>query len=271
MYIQPKKSLGQHWLNSPKALREMVESADIGANDIILEVGPGKGVLTRSLLAVASKVVAIEKDRECIVFLQEEFATDIASGKLEIIDGDVLKFDPESLKNLPEVRFRGKYKLVANIPYYITGAIIEQFLSASYQPVCMVLLMQKEVAERIVAKDAGKESILSIAVKVYGTPKIISKVPKGAFVPAPKVDSAILAITNINRDFFIDIDETLFFTVLKKTFGTKRKQLSGSLVPFFIDRTQAEQALIHSGLDPKARPETLSLVQWKHVVQQIAK
>ena len=266
MYISPKKSLGQHWLNSPKALREMVESADIAAGDIVLEIGPGKGVLTRSLLAVAEKVVAIEKDRECIAFLQEEFGTDIASGKLEIIDGDVLKFDPSTL-----AKYKKPYKLVANIPYYITGAIIEQFLSVSYQPTCMVLLMQQEVAERIAAKDAEKQSILSIAVKVYGNPKIISKVPKGAFVPPPKVDSAVLAISGINRDFFTDVDENLFFTVLKKTFGTKRKQLSGSLTPFFADRAAAEQALIHSSLDPKARPETLSLVQWKHVVQQIKK
>lgn len=269
MYISPKKSLGQHWLNSPKALREMVESADISGSDVVLEIGPGKGVLTRSLLAAAGKVIAIEKDRECIAFLQEEFAADIATGKLEIIDGDVLKFDPESIKKFTEVGL--PYKLVANIPYYITGAIIEQFLSAAYQPTCMVLLMQKEVAERITAKDADKQSILSIAVRVYGNPKIISKVPKGAFVPAPKVDSAILAITGINRDFFRDVNETLFFQVLKKTFGTKRKQLSGSLAPFFTDRTAAEAALMHSGLDPKARPETLSLVQWKHVVQQVPK
>ncbi len=266
MYIQAKKSLGQHWLNSPKALREMVESADITSGDIVLEIGPGKGVLTRSLLAAATKVVAIEKDRECIAYLQEEFAIDIASGKLEIIDGDVLKFDPSTLAT-----YKKPYKLVANIPYYITGAIIEQFLSATYQPSCMVLLMQKEVAERIAVQGADKQSILSIAVRVYGNPKIISKVPKGAFVPAPKVDSAILAITNINRSFFADVDENLFFTVLKKTFGTKRKQLSGSLTPFFTNREDAESALIHSGLDPKARPETLSLVQWKHVVQQIKK
>jgi 16S rRNA (adenine1518-N6/adenine1519-N6)-dimethyltransferase len=243
----------------------MVESADIAAGDIVLEIGPGKGVLTRSLLAAAKKVVAIEKDRECIAYLQEEFAKDITCGKLEIIDGDVLKFDPSSME-----KYKKPYKIVANIPYYITGAIIEQFLSASYQPACMVLLMQKEVAERIAVQGTEKQSILSIAVRVYGTPKIIAKVPKGAFVPPPKVDSAILQISGITRDFFTDVDESLFFTVLKKTFGTKRKQLLGSLTPFFEDRTKTEQALIHSGLDPKARPETLSLVQWKHVVQQIS-
>lgn len=263
MYIAPKKSLGQHWLSSPKALREMVESAAIALGDVVLEIGPGKGVLTKALLEQGAQVVAIEKDKECIAFLQELLASDITSGKLQIIEGDVLTFDPSVLG-----QYKKPYKIVANIPYYITGAIIEKFLSCSYQPACMVLLMQKEVAERIVARD-GKQSIYSIAVAVYGKPALVARVPKGAFVPPPKVDSAILAITDISRDFFTDVPEEFFFTIMKTAFGTKRKQISTSLASLGGSKENVETILESAGVDKKARPETLSLVQWKHVVQQI--
>lgn len=262
MYIQAKKSLGQHWLNSPKALREMVESSEIAPGDIVLEIGPGKGVLTRSLLAAATKVVAIEKDRECIAYLQEEFAADITAGKLEIIDGDVLKFNPSTLAT-----YKKPYKVVANIPYYITGAIIEQFLSAAYQPTCMVLLMQKEVAERIAVQGADKQSILSIAVQVYGKPKIISKVPKGAFVPAPKVDSAILQIKDISRKNFIHKDqEELFFSYLKKGFAHKRKLLIKNL-----EEVEKKEMLVQKfeklGFNKNIRAEDLRLKEWLQLVQ----
>ncbi|MEI6022252.1 MAG: 16S rRNA (adenine(1518)-N(6)/adenine(1519)-N(6))-dimethyltransferase RsmA [bacterium] len=264
MYIAPKKSLGQHWLNSPKALREMVESAQVSPGDIIVEIGPGKGVLTEALLATGAHVVAIEKDNSLIGLLEEKFEKELQNKTLSIISGDILRFDPETLKT-----YGKKYKLVANIPYYITGAIIEQFLSAHFQPEIMVLLMQKEVAERIVSRDTDKESILSIAVSVYGKPKIISKVPKGAFVPPPKVDSAILCISSISRDFFADVDEKTFFSIVKKAFGTKRKQISTSLSEMFGSKKAVEDVLVSIGVDIKARPETLSLIQWKGIVKSI--
>ncbi len=215
--MKAKKHLGQHFLKSESALSKIVDAADPTSDDIIVEIGPGTGALTKQLLFFSGKVIAIEKDRDLIPLLQETFASEIAEGKLDLIEQDILNFDPTILSFYKE----HDYKLVANIPYYITGAIIEKFLSTPFQPTQMVVLIQKEVAERIIARDK-KESILSIAVKAYGIPKIIAKVPPGAFVPPPTVDSAILSIEDITRDFFVDLDEALFFKVLKGVFGKKR-------------------------------------------------
>lgn len=274
--MQAKKHLGQHFLTSQKVLFDMVDAGDIHADDIVLEIGPGKGVLTERLVALADKVIAIEKDTDLLPLLKEKFKKELDSGQLEILPKDILLFDPSILKE-----YKKPYKLIANIPYYITGAIIEQFLSASHQPATMVLLIQKEVAERIIARDqlsgnlGGKQSILSIAVSVYGTPKIISKVPAGAFFPPPKVDSAIIAINNISREFFTDlpaqagVDEKLFFEILKFCFGRKRKQLLGSLTEYLEDRTKALSVLQKADIQEKARPETLSKEDWKRLVQHI--
>jgi len=258
--MRPKKSLGQHFLKSEKALAQIVAAADVLAADIVLEIGPGEGILTSALLAKAKKVIAIEKDRELVPHLEERFAHEIKAGKLELIEADILKFNPEVLPK--------QYKLVANIPYYITGAIFEQFLSAKNQPSQMVVLIQKEVAERIISQDK-KESILSIAIKAYGTPKIIAKVPAGAFNPPPKVDSAILSIEHISRDFFANVSEEKFFAVMKWCFGKKRKQLHGSLSEFVGDRAQALLYIERINLNPKIRPEDLTLSDWKRLTQTI--
>lgn len=269
--MKAKKHLGQHFLTSQKALFDIVDAGDIHADDIVLEIGPGKGVLTERLITLADKVIAIEKDTDLIPLLKEKFAEAIEKERLEILPRDVLTFDPEIL------RFYNKpYKLIANIPYYITGAIIERFLSTSYQPERMVLLIQKEVADRIIARDektgnlGGKQSILSIAVSVYGTPKIISKVPSGAFFPPPKVDSAIILVENISRDFFSNCDEELFFKVLKHCFGQKRKQLLGSLKDFLGERTRAVSTLQKANISEKARPETLLKEDWKRLTQALS-
>ena len=271
--MKAKKSLGQHFLKSEKALSQIVDASDPTADDIILEIGPGHGVLTERLLSFTGKVIAVEKDRDLIPVLEERFVDAIAKGKLEILHKDILEFDPKLLSFYKD----HPYKLVANIPYYITGAIIEKFLSTPYLPEHMVLLMQKEVAERIIARDK-KESILSIAVKAYGTPKIVGKVPPGAFVPPPTVDSAILLIENISRDFFIDpktkavlCNEALFFKVLKGVFGKKRKQIGGSLAELFNDKTLALHALEDSSINPKTRPEDISLATWKILAQALEK
>lgn len=262
--MKAKKSLGQHFLTSQKALFEIVAAGNISKNDIVLEIGPGKGVLTEKLLEQAEKVIAIEKDAELIPFLQEKFKKEIRTEKLILLQRDILTFDPSILK-----KYKKPYKLIANIPYYITGAIIEQFLSTNYQPSTMVLLLQKEVAERIVAKD-GKESVLSIAVRVFGSPKIIAKVPRGAFSPAPKVDSAIIAIENISRAFFENIDEKRFFSILKHCFGQKRKQLIGSLSDLLEDRTKAKSILQIAEIKEQERPEKLSLKKWGSIAQALS-
>lgn len=258
-----KKSLGQHFLTSTKALSQIVDAGDMGADDLVLEIGPGKGVLTERILQKGATVIAIEKDRDLIPLLQEKFAESITSGKLTLINLDILKFDPLTLP-------QKSYKLIANIPYYITGAIIEQFLSTAHQPERMVLLMQREVAERIVARDA-KQSILSVAVGAYGNASIVGRVPPGAFVPPPTVESAILLIQDINRTFFTDCDEKIFFSVMKAVFGKKRKQIGGSLGEYLDSKDRAQQILTTIGMDPKARPETVTLMDWKKLSQAIVK
>lgn len=264
-----KKSLGQHFLKSEKALSQIVAASNPSEEDVVLEIGPGQGALTDRLLSYTKKVIAVEKDADLIPLLHELFEIEITEKRFELLHQDILKFDPDSFfvgKNYP-------YKLVANIPYYITGAIIEKFLSCAQQPSTMVLLMQKEVAERIIARDK-KESILSIAIKAYGVPKLIGKVPPGAFVPPPTVDSAILSIENITRDFFTGpngCDEKLFFTVLKKVFGQKRKQIGGMLTEFLDNKELALLVLHQSSIDTKTRPEDMSLETWKTLTQTLVR
>lgn len=258
--MKAKKSLGQHFLTSEKALAQIVEAGAISTTDTVVEIGPGTGVLTAYLTARAGMVIAIEKDRDLIPVLQEQYADEIEEGSFKLIEGDILSLD---LGILPQ-----GYKLIANIPYYITGAIIERFLSANNQPERMVLLIQKEVADRIVARDK-KESVLSIAVKAYGTPKIIAKVPAGAFNPPPKVDSAIIAIEGISKRFFSDINEQQFFALLKFIFGKKRGQLGGRLGEYIQDKERARTILTTLGIDVKIRAEDLSLSQWHDLAREL--
>jgi len=197
-----KKSLGQNFLKSVVALKEIVKAGEISQDDIILEIGPGKGALTEKLLEKCNHVIAIEKDRELFELLKEKFTKEISAGKLIIFNEDILNFNVKSYK-------LESYKLIANIPYNITGAIIKKFLTEEHQPSLMVLMVQNEVAKRICVqarpRQKSKESILSISVKAYGEPKMIMKVPARYFSPAPKVDSAIIAIKNISRKNFIPL------------------------------------------------------------------
>ena len=221
--MKPKKSLGQNFLTSSKAVFAIVTAGAIVKGESILEIGPGKGALTEELLKAGAKLTVIEKDRELIPYLEEKFAKEIRDKSLSIIEGDVLNLDIESVFKKNE-----KYKLIANIPYYITGAIIERFLSIKKKPLLMVILVQKEVAERIVARDK-KESILSLAVKFYGIPKLIYKVSAGSFFPKPKVDSAVLKITLNEPNKERDALEQDYLMVVKKSFSHKRKMMLGNL------------------------------------------
>ena len=244
--VSPKKALGQHFLTSDTIARDIVEAGKVMKGDRVLEIGPGTGILTKQLLAAGASVIAIEKDSECIAKLQEEFAQAISEGTLTLIADDVRNVEPP----------QSPYKLVANIPYYITGDIIRRFLTHTNKPTNMALLVQKEVAERI-AKET-KESLLSLSVKVFGTPKYIKTVKAGSFFPKPKVDSAILAIFDISNVFFETIDESEFFEVLHKAFSEKRKQI-GSTLGTLVPKDMLP-------IDPTRRPETLSLDEWKKIV-----
>ncbi|MBX4211079.1 16S rRNA (adenine(1518)-N(6)/adenine(1519)-N(6))-dimethyltransferase RsmA, partial [Candidatus Parcubacteria bacterium] len=186
MHIHAKKSLGQNFLKSRSVVFKMLEAAKVTAEDTVVEIGPGKGILTRALVEKAGRVIAIEKDDRLIEYLQNEFRDAIEKGQLTLIHGDILDLNLESLK----LKARS-YKLIANIPYYITGQFLRKFLEAKLQPTVAVVMLQKEVTDRIIARD-GKESILSMSVKAYGRPSKVAKVPAKFFSPPPNVDSAIL-------------------------------------------------------------------------------
>ncbi|MEY2641204.1 MAG: dimethyladenosine transferase, rRNA (adenine1518-N6/adenine1519-N6)-dimethyltransferase [Candidatus Parcubacteria bacterium] len=255
MFGKAKKSLGQNFLNSEGALLRMCTAAHVVAGDVVLEIGPGRGALTKKLLATGATVIAVEKDRELIEPLEALFANEIASGKLLLIEGDALTIDVGALLKRAKAT---TYTLVANIPYYITGALLERYLGTTPRPAHATVLVQKEVAERIVARD-GKESILSVAVKAYGTPSYIETVKRGSFTPAPKVDSAILHIAHVTTHAFdtAHISETVFFSVVKAGFAHKRKHLGSNLKGVI-----AAEKLTNCGIAPERRAETLSVADW---------
>ncbi len=264
MVHQAKKSMGQNFLKSEQALRMMCEAGDVNENDTIIEIGPGKGALTTKLLEKAGKVIAIEKDRDLIDILEEKFKDEIKNKKLELIRGDCLEFDPAIYKLKAN-----SYKLIANIPYNITGAIIKRFLSEVAQPMTMVLLVQKEVAMRITARD-HKESILSLSVKAYGTPQYILKVGKRFFSPSPKVDSAIIAIVGISKDNFRDKkDEEYFFNVIKTSFAHKRKVLRKNLETLASSDT-IDSMFEELDINSKIRAEDLSLMKWFEITRYLS-
>ncbi len=256
--MKAKKSLGQNWLKSETAIQEIIKTADLNERELVLEIGPGQGKLTGALLSVGATVIAVEKDDRLIEVLTEKFAAEIKVGRFILIHDDILNLDFSSFFSSLKTNRRkltASYCLVANIPYYLTGQIIRKFLSQEkIQPTKMVLMLQKEVAKRIVAGD-GKESLLSLSVKAYGEPKYIKTVPAGAFVPKPKVDSAILLIHNISRNNFKAGEETRFFDLLRQGFSQKRKKLGNRL-------DLSDQAWQVCHLDPNARAEDLRLEDW---------
>jgi 16S rRNA (adenine1518-N6/adenine1519-N6)-dimethyltransferase len=255
MRKQQGARLGQHFLTHAHYARRLAESVTVHTGETILEIGPGKGILTRELLATGAHVLAIEKDPSLVAFLAEAFGKEVSAESLTIVEGDVRDFDPASQQLLTS-----GYVLAANIPYYITGEILRQFLTSSHPPRAMALLMQKEVAERIVARDK-KESILSLSVKAYGTPNIITKVPRGAFSPPPSVDSAILVVDQISKDFFSDISEKRFFEIVRAGFSSKRKLLLGNL-SVFAERPVLERIFLQCGLDSHVRAEDVQPSVW---------
>ncbi len=254
--MRAKKSLGQNFLTSRAVARDIIAAAHITPDDTVLEIGPGKGFLTEGLLQKAGRVIAVEKDVRMVSRLKDRFAEEIRNGKLELVHGDILAL------NLTNYKLKtNAYKLVANIPYYITGEILRTFLSGDLQPQLMILMVQKEVADRIVARD-GKESILSMSVKIYGTPRYIQKVPARYFSPKPKVDSAVLLIENISKNNFVGAeDEKKFFELVKRGFAHKRKMLLGNLRNFY-EPQKLEENFKKCGIAPTARAENLSLNQW---------
>lgn len=248
MVVRPKKSLGQHWLTDPNILNEIAYSAELESDDTVLEIGPGLGTLTQVLIEKSAGVIAVELDVE----LANNLADTISDPKLEVVNEDILQFDLESLPQ--------GYKVVANVPYYITSKILQHLLTAKNKPSKIVLLVQKEVAERIVAKD-GKMSILAVSAQLYCSVKLGIPVHRSLFNPPPKVDSQVV-ILEVKPNIPIE-NENHFFRVVKAGFSAKRKKLRTSLAGGLgIPKDLSEKYLMETNIDPNSRAETLSIDDW---------
>ena len=249
--LRPKDYLGQNFLVDEEALQNIILAADIKPTDTILEVGPGLGVLTEELAKRARTVVAVEKDAALIPILKQ---TLIDFPIVKFIKEDILRF------NVAE-NISGKYKVVANIPYYLTSKLFQLFLESEKQPELLVLMVQKEVGERVVA-GPGELSILGISVQVYADVEIKAYVPKTSFWPVPEVDSVVLKITPRNKYPEIK-DKKLFFRIVKIAFAGKRKQIHNTLANgLHLDKKQTNELLMKSGIDGAMRPQDLKIEQW---------
>jgi len=260
--MKPKKSLGQNFLRDKKALADIIESANLIRKDLVIEVGPGEGVLTEQLLKNARKVIAIEIDKELAKRLQEKFKD---TKNFELISGDILEINLPKLIEEQKVETEG-YKVVANIPYYITSPIIRLFLETKYPPKEMILMTQREVAERICASP-GKMSILAVSVQYYAIPELQFTVPRTAFFPVPEVDSAVIKITHKMEQLEKD-ERKSFFRVLRAGFSAKRKTMANNLsTSLGVEKKIIEKTLQEAGISPAARAQELSVTDWKKIFQ----
>ena len=251
----PKKSLGQHWLKDPEILADIAEAAELTGDDVVLEIGPGLGTLTSRLLARANSVTAVEFDADLARKLPGQFP----GKKLTVVNQDILQFD---LNQLPK-----KYKVVANVPYYITSKIVEKLMTAENKPSIAVLLVQKEVAERI-ATESGNMSILSVSVQIFAEAELDIEVPRQFFTPPPKVDSQVVVLRTRNNPLITPEDQRDFFRIVKAGFSAKRKKLRSSLSGGLgIDKSVAEELLKNAGISPDARAEDLAIEDWKRLLK----
>lgn len=253
--IRPNKSLGQHFLIDGEALEAIMNAAEPVASDTVLEIGPGLGVMTRPLADRAGKLVAVETDRVLAELLRRD-----APANLSVIEADILEFDFSSLPS--------GYKVIANIPYYLTSKIFRLLLENRNPPGIMSLLIQKEVAERIVAKP-GKLNILALSVQYYAEPEIVAVVQRHKFWPAPAVDSAILRVVRRPQPAF-EADPAELFRLIKAGFGEKRKQLKNSLAGGLNLSTELSVTILgEAALSPTARAQELSLAEWERLYRVV--
>jgi 16S rRNA (adenine1518-N6/adenine1519-N6)-dimethyltransferase len=259
--IEPKKSLGQNFLFDEGLLARIVAAAEVGPADQVLEVGPGLGSLTKQLAAAAARVVAVELDNRLLPVLEAELGEAV---NVEVVHADILQLDPADW-------FAGPYKVVANVPYYITGAILRHLLGGRPKPQRLVLTVQREVAERLVARPP-EMSLLSVSVGYYGRAKLIGTVKAGAFWPRPEVDSALVRI-EVDPRFHGAAgevpgeqpaleDESAFFRVVRAGFSEKRKQLKNNLRQLGLGDETVAAALAAAGIDGRRRAETLTVAEW---------
>ncbi len=263
--LRARKGLGQHFLIDEEVLKLITSAAELTPTDIVMEIGPGLGVLTKELARQAGWVITIELDSKLAAILKQPLA---AFNNVTIINEDILQIDPEVLFKeqreifSPTIASPFSYKVVANLPYYITSLVLRHFLEASLKPQIMVVMVQKEVAEAIVA-EPGQMSVLSVSVQFYGQPKIISYVPARCFYPAPEVDSAILRVTLYAKPVVDVTDATSFFRLVRAGFTTPRKQICNSLTQGLgLPKAEVLSLLEKANIVLQRRAETLTLNEW---------
>jgi 16S rRNA (adenine1518-N6/adenine1519-N6)-dimethyltransferase len=261
--IHPKKRLGQNFLMDEAVLSKVAEAAQLAPGDTVLEIGAGLGSLTRHLAAVAGRVVAVELDADLLPALQDTLR---GLDQAELLQGDILRMDLGSRLGLPD-----GYKVAANIPYYITSAVIRHLLEAPVRPERIVLMMQREVAERIVAQPDDM-NLLAVSVQFYSRPTRVARVPAGAFYPRPEVDSEIVRLDVRPRPAVDVADVDDFFRVVKAGFSQKRKQLRNALGGGLrLEPAQVDALLAEAGVAPQRRAETLTLEEWGRVAGAAAR
>ncbi|MDE0462533.1 MAG: 16S rRNA (adenine(1518)-N(6)/adenine(1519)-N(6))-dimethyltransferase RsmA [Caldilineaceae bacterium] len=263
--LQLKKSLGQNLLVDPSHLTRIAAAADLEKTDTVLEIGPGLGALTHHLAEQAGRVVAVELDQRLIPILRAEFA---GRPHVSFVHGDILELNPADLLPAHQPDRPGPasaavpYKVVANLPFYITSAVLKHVLESLPPPTLAVLLVQHEVAQRMVAQP-GAMSILAVSVQFYASPRALHKIPAGAFLPRPKVDSRVVRLDVRPQPAVPDVDPDRFFRTVRAGFGQRRKQLRNSLsAGLSSSKRQADLWLTASGIEPRRRAETLSLQEW---------
>jgi 16S rRNA (adenine1518-N6/adenine1519-N6)-dimethyltransferase len=257
--LHPSKGLGQNYLVDDHALQKIVSAADLKPADAILEIGPGLGSLTRHLALAARSVTAVELDARLFPALTAVLSP---FSNVRLVQGDILKLDPAALMDAPE------YLVVANIPYYITSAVIRHLLESSRRPRRVVLTIQQEVAERVCALP-GEMNLLALSVQVYGRPRIRERIPAGAFYPPPKVDSAVLTVDVYSEPAIPAPLLETFFALAKAGFSQKRKTLRNSIsAGMRMPPVETEKLLAAAGIDPRRRAETLSLDEWGKISRQ---
>lgn len=255
MSIKPIKHFGQNFLVNKKAVSTIIEGAKLLKKDVVLEIGPGKGVLTKELAERVKKVIAIEKDKRLVEFLKEELKD---FDNIEIINDDTLNYELGIMNH--------EYKIVANLPFYITAPIIRKFLEMERQPEEMTLIIQKEVAKRICNKPP-RMSILAISVQFYADAKILSYIPRRSFKPMPKVDGAIIQITPKKK---YDVNPDKFFKVVKAGFSHPRKQIINNLsTELDINKKELGSFLLSKNIKPTQRAETLSINDWLNLIDLV--
>lgn len=260
--IRPSKRLGQNFLIDKKVLKKIIGAANLSRNDVVLEIGPGIGNLTLELEKIVKKVIAVEKDRKMCQILKESLESSNVRN-VRIVNKDILK-----IKNDSMVQWFNGYKVVANLPYYITSPVIRKFLESKKPPKLMVLMVQKEVAQRICAHPPNM-SLLAVSVQFYAKPEIISFVSKKSFWPQPEVDSAILRISQICTNL-PQINTNLFFKVVKVGFSHPRKQLINNLSQGLkLDKEKVKNWLLKNGIESKQRAETLAIKDWLKLTKNL--